>query len=135
MPRPSARQQSKSILVVEDDDVVRLLTVEVLEEFGYAVLAAGDASDALDLLRSEQSIDLLMSDIGLPDMSGRELAEAARELRPQLPILFASGYAEGDLLSDLLNLRGDAAIPTQTITKPFNLELLRERVRELLKAG
>ena len=83
---------AKTILLVEDDHVVRGLTTEVLAEFGYGVTAQRDAASALERLRSDQHFDLLMTDIGLPGMDGRALVAAARQLRPALPVLFASGY-------------------------------------------
>ncbi|WP_394559958.1 response regulator [Aquipseudomonas alcaligenes] len=119
----------KSILLVEDDDVVRFLTVEILEEFGYQVRAQGDASSALDLLRSGEPCDLLMSDVGLPGIGGRELVEAARELRPTLPVLFASGYSEQGLLDDVRRKHPQAI--TESIVKPFDLDQLARHLSDL----
>lgn len=120
----------KCILVVEDDQVVRMLTVEVLEELGYRVFGAEDAPEALAILERDQCLDLLMTDIGLPGMSGRQLMTAAHQLRPQLPVLFASGYPADPDAQD----RDPAAPRVATITKPFSLELLRNTVREMLEA-
>ncbi|WP_043312107.1 response regulator [Pseudomonas sp. ML96] len=120
----------KSILLVEDDDVVRFLTVEILEEFGYQVQALGDANSALELLRSGEPCDLLMSDVGLPGLSGRELVEAARELRPTLPVLFASGYSEPGLLDDIRRKHPQAA--TDSIVKPFDFDQLARCLSELV---
>lgn len=118
----------KTILLVEDDPVVRMLTQEVLEELGYQVLAAEDATPALAILESAQALDLLMTDIGLPGISGRDLMVLARQLRPQLPVLFASGYAEQDWpASD-----GPKPEKVVTITKPFSLDALRDTVQNLL---
>lgn len=119
----------KSILVVEDDPVVRMLTVEVLEELGYRVFEAEDAPQALAILEGDQRLDLLMTDIGLPGMSGRQLMTAAHQLRPHLPVLFASGYPADAALQD----RDPAAPRVATITKPFTLELLRTTVRDMLE--
>ncbi|MBM7062561.1 response regulator [Pseudomonas sp. UL073] len=131
MPNPESPESSpKSVLLVEDDDIVRLLTVEVLEELGYRVTAVAEAPPALALLGSAEGFDLLMSDVGLPGMSGCELVQAARRLRPQLPVLFASGYPEQDLLAEVR--ARDLQAPTDSITKPFSLELLRNRVGALL---
>ncbi|MEK1905842.1 MAG: response regulator [Pseudomonas sp.] len=121
---------SKIVVLVEDDLIVRLLTVEVLEELGYQVLAFGEALPALELLRSEQTAALLMTDVGLPGMDGRELAQAARALRPSLPVLFASGYSERELLEEMRSQ--DRQARTESVTKPYNLDLLRERVRSLI---
>ncbi|MBJ7545854.1 response regulator, partial [Pseudomonas sp. OA3] len=80
-------------------------------------------------LRSEQHFDLLMSDIGLPGMDGRELVEAARQLRPTLPVLFASGYYERELLEEVR--ARDSAAPTESIVKPYDFKLLAQRLSEL----
>ena len=120
---------AKTVLLVEDDDVVRELTVEVLEEFGYRVHALRDGPSALELLRGDQPFDLLMSDIGLPGMDGRALVEAARQLRPTLPVLFASGYNERELLEEVR--ARDTAAATDSIVKPYDLNLLASRLGEL----
>jgi len=123
------RAAAKTILLVEDDDVVRHLTVEVLHEFGYQVQALRDGPSALDRLRSDQPFALLMSDIGLPGMDGRELVEAARRLRPTLPVLFASGYSERELLEEVR--ARDTAAATDSIVKPYDFKLLAQRLNEL----
>ncbi len=120
---------AKTVLLVEDDDVVRQLTVEVLEEFGYQVQAMRDGPSALGVLRDGTPFDLLMSDIGLPGMDGRELVEAARRLRPTLPVLFASGYNERELLEEVR--ARDTGAPTDSIVKPYDLNLLATRLSEL----
>ncbi|MGE8391012.1 response regulator [Pseudomonas sp. BIGb0427] len=117
-------QTSPPLLVVEDDDIVRMLTVEVLEELGYQVLEAADAHTALVVLQNtQQSLALMLTDVGLPDMNGKDLAVKARELRPELPVLFASGY-------------GDVDIPLgmHQITKPFSIDQLRDKVQGILQA-
>lgn len=123
---------AKTVLLVEDDDVVRALTTEVLQEFGYRVEALRDGASALQWLRSDQPVDLLMSDIGLPGMDGRELVEAARQLRPTLPVLFASGYDERDLLEEVR--ARDTAAATDSIVKPYDFKLLASRLGELTGA-
>ncbi|WP_312933349.1 response regulator [Pseudomonas sp.] len=111
------------LLVVEDDDIVRMLTVEVLEELEYSVLEAADAAQALSILKdATQPLDLLMTDIGLPDMSGQDLAQLARDMRPDLPVLFASGYAES------LNVPAGMHM----IGKPFSIDQLRLKVEAIL---
>ena len=116
------------IFVVEDDPVVRLLIVELLQDLGYRVLEAAEGAAALRILQSAQKIDLLVSDIGLPGLNGRQLADAARESRPNLRILFMMGYAETAASKDFL------ASGMEIITKPFNLDDLARRVRELLSS-
>jgi len=118
MPAPAS-----TILVVEDDSIVRMLIVDVLEELEYTVFEAADGEAALLQLKNEQKvIDLLMTDQGLPDMSGSDLAAHARQLRPELRILFASGYAEN------LEVPKDMHI----IGKPFSIDQLRDKVKEIL---
>ncbi len=112
-----------TILVVEDDSIVRMLIVDVLEELEFEVLEAEDADKALEILKDfAQSIDLMMTDMGLPGMNGKELSMAARELRPELPVLFASGYA------DTLEVPSGMS----SIGKPFSIDQLRDKVRSML---
>jgi CheY-like chemotaxis protein len=115
------------VLVVEDDEDVRTYSVQVLEELGYKVLQAVDAGQALPLLRSDHRIDLLFTDVVLPGKSGRVIADEARQLRPQLKILFATGYSRNAIVH---NGRLDPGV--QLISKPFTFEQLAERVRDLL---
>ncbi|KQQ55805.1 response regulator [Pseudomonas sp. Leaf127] len=113
---------TSTILVVEDDDIVRMLIVDVLEELEYKVLEAANAEEALTTLESDTPIDLLMTDQGLPDMKGTDLAVAARRLRAQLPVLFASGYSE--------NI--DVPAGMHLIGKPFSIDQLRDKVVAIL---
>ncbi|VVQ35323.1 response regulator [Pseudomonas fluorescens] len=114
---------ASTILVVEDDDIVRMLIVDVLEELEFAVLEADGGEKALEILgNSSQHIDLMMTDFGLPGMDGRELATEARKLRPALPILFASGYAESI----------DVPAGMHVIGKPFSIDQLRDKVKSVL---
>lgn len=111
------------ILVVEDDNIVRMLIVDVLEELEYQVLEADGYEQALEFLNDEdQHIDLMMTDVGLPVMDGKELAIQARMVRADLPILFASGYAE--------SLEVPAGM--QVIGKPFSIDALRDKVKIIL---
>lgn len=125
------RTKPHAILVVEDDAVVRTLTLEVLEALGYEVFAAEDADAALEILRSQHALSLLMTDIGLPGISGIELAEQARVLRPNIPVLLASGY-EAQHQQGLQQATGEAVVAT--ITKPFQLDQLRSTLKNLLSA-
>ena len=111
------------LLVVEDDDIVRMLIVEVLGNLGYTAIEADTAVAALKVLENpNQPLALLMTDVGLPDMRGEALAARARELRPTLPVLFASGYAE------FLDLPPDMHM----IGKPFGIDQLRDKVVGIL---
>ncbi|ARP81645.1 hypothetical protein CAL12_13055 [Bordetella genomosp. 8] len=118
----------EAILVVEDDDAVRAHSAAALTELGYEVHQAGDAMAALERLGARDDIALLFTDVGLPrGMNGRDLAEAARAIRPGLRVLYTSAYAEGTLTHDGKLPPGVALIP-----KPFTFNSLAQRVREIL---
>jgi signal transduction histidine kinase len=119
----------ETVLIVEDDPAVRVLVSAVLSELGYAFVEAGDADSAMPIIESSQRIDLLISDVGLPGMNGRQLAEIGRQVRPDLKVLFITGYAEHAAV------RGGFLDPgMQMITKPFTFDLLTATVREMIKA-
>ncbi|WBO24604.1 PAS domain S-box protein [Sphingomonas abietis] len=115
------------VLVVEDDTVVRGLIVEELRELGYAAIEAVDGPKGLDILRSKRRIDLLITDIGLPGLNGRQVADGARAVRPGLKILFMTGYAENAALAS-----GFLEPGMEMITKPFAMEALATRIRNML---
>ncbi|WP_405046777.1 ATP-binding protein [Pseudomonas sp. 3296] len=120
-------QDGETVLIVEDDPAVRVLVSAVLSELGYAFVEAGDADSAVPILDSAQRIDLLISDVGLPGMNGRQLAEIGRQYRPDLKVLFITGYAEHAAV------RGGFLDPgMQMITKPFTFDLLTAKVREMI---
>lgn len=124
---PFARD-GETVLIVEDDPAVRVLVSAVLSELGYAFVEAGDADSAVPILDSGQRIDLLISDVGLPGMNGRQLAEIGRQYRPDLKVLFITGYAEHAAV------RGGFLDPgMQMITKPFTFDLLTAKVREMIR--
>ncbi|WP_459675573.1 ATP-binding protein [Acidisoma sp. 7E03] len=117
-----------TVLVVDDEPMVRMLITDVLEEAGLTVLEAGDAAAGLVLLRSDQPIDLLITDVGLPGgMNGRQMADAGRELRPGLKVLFITGYAEAAIMGP-----GPVGPGMQVLAKPFTMNVLAERVAALL---
>ena len=121
-------QDGETVLIVEDDPAVRVLVSSVLGELGYAFVEAADANGAVPILQSDQRIDLLISDVGLPGMNGRQLAEIGRQIRPGLRVLFITGYAEHAAV------RGGFLDPgMQLITKPFTFDLLTAKVREMIK--
>ncbi|MQG95193.1 response regulator [Pseudomonas sp. MN1F] len=126
-PHPSPAGKSRNVLVVEDDPHVRDLLCQSLQDEGYPCHSVSNASEALQLLRSAQAIDLLLSDVGLPGMNGRQLAEIARTLRPHLPVLFITGYAETAVARE-----GFLAPGMQLICKPFELKQLRAQVANML---
>lgn len=124
---PFARD-GETVLIVEDDPAVRVLVSAVLSELGYAFVEASDADSAMPILDSGQRIDLLISDVGLPGMNGRQLAEIGRQYRPDLKVLFITGYAEHAAV------RGGFLDPgMQMITKPFTFDLLTAKVREMIR--
>ncbi|WP_047528668.1 response regulator [Pseudomonas sp. 11/12A] len=124
---PLFAQNGETVLIVEDDPAVRVLVSTVLSELGYAFVEAGDAAAALPILDSGQRIDLMISDVGLPGMNGRQLAEIGRQYRPGLKVLFITGYAEHAAV------RGGFLDPgMQMITKPFTFDLLTAKVREMI---
>ncbi|MNG20011.1 Sporulation initiation phosphotransferase F [compost metagenome] len=101
-----------------------MLIVDVLDELDFKVLEADGGDQALEMLKDvNQQIDLMLTDVGLPVMDGRELATLARTLRPDLPILFASGYAE--------NI--EVPVDMHLIGKPFSIDQLRDKVKSILE--
>ena len=127
--RDAPRGSGERILVVEDDQVVRMLMIEVLEELGYQLIQASDAQSALGLLERHAPLDLLLTDVGLPGMNGRQLADAARQRQPGLKVLFATGYAEGAELRD-----GYLGKDMDMIAKPFSFESLASKLKAMLGA-
>jgi PAS domain S-box-containing protein len=122
------RGDGETVLVVDDEPTVRMLVNEVLEELGYDALEAEDAVAGLKVLESRRRVDLLVTDVGLPGgMNGRQLAEAALAARPDLKILFITGYAETTIISG-----GDLRPGMHIVTKPFSLETLARRIKEII---
>jgi len=121
------RGQSERILLVDDTDSVRMMVGEMLSEAGYQVTLAADARQALRHLRQDPAFDLLLSDVGLPGMDGRELADAAREINPVLPVLFITGYTERAAVRESFLGTGMSLLP-----KPFSLLELMAAVRAAL---
>jgi two-component system cell cycle sensor histidine kinase/response regulator CckA len=119
---------SETVMVVEDDDMVRNLAVRVLQRQGYDVLSAESARECLRLLEEHRGrMDLLLTDVIMPDMNGRELHEKLLASRPGLPVLFMSGYPD-----DVIGSRDAPEEDTPFIQKPFSLATLARRVREVL---
>jgi PAS domain S-box-containing protein len=117
----------ETVLVVEDEPVVRGVILEMLGERGFRTLEAVDGPSGLQILRDHERIDLLVTDVGLPGMNGRQLADQARETRPGLKILFITGYAESVAIAD-----GFLQPGMEMITKPFDLEHLSQRIRAMI---
>jgi CheY-like chemotaxis protein len=114
--------------VIDDEEVVRSLITEVLKESGYKSIDATDGPSGLRILQSSARIDLLITDVGLPGgMNGRQVADAARALRPDLKVLFVTGYAENAVIRNGHLDRG-----MEVITKPFSTTALSGRIRDLI---
>ncbi len=127
-PRAAERE---TILVVDDEPLVRMVAVETLEELGYEIIEAGDGPTAMAVLRTRTDIDLLLTDVGLPNgMNGRQLADAMRGTLPGLKVLFITGYAENAVLNFGHLDRG-----MQVLTKPFTSEALALRVKAMISGG
>ncbi|MCY1441034.1 Sensor kinase CckA [compost metagenome] len=125
--QPVKGGQGHHVLVVEDDPNVRQLLCQALRENGFQCHSAANAIEGLKVLRSAQSVNLLVSDVGLPGMNGRQLAEIARSLRPHLPVLFITGYAETAMARE-----GFLEAGMYLICKPFELEQLQAQVTQIL---
>jgi CheY-like chemotaxis protein len=118
----------ETVLVVDDEPSIRMLITEVLTELGYTPIEAADGSSAMKVVQSGLRIDLLITDIGLPNsINGRQLADAAREIRPELKVLFITGYAENAVVR-----HGHLERDMHVMMKPFTLEALASRVREII---
>jgi DNA-binding NtrC family response regulator len=116
----------RTVLVVEDEAFVRLLVVQSLEEAGYAVRQAAEAIAAMDAVRSDDAISLMITDVGLPGVDGRRLADQARQHRPDMKVLLMTGYTQAASVEDAL----PAGIAL--INKPFDLDELMAKAGALL---
>ena len=124
--RPS--EAAGTVLVVDDEAVVRMLVSDVLEDLGYSVTEAEDGREGLQILRGPARIDLLVTDVGLPGgMNGRQLADAARAVRPNLRVLFITGYAENAAVGN-----GHLDPGMEVMTKPFAMEALAIKIRAMI---
>ena len=122
----SAQDRRPTVLVVEDEVLVQMLVLEVLSDLEVDAREANDAASALEILRADGPVDLLVTDVGLPGMNGRELADQARKLRPGLRVLFVTGYADrahaGEFVGEGMDM----------IVKPFNLDILSGKITEMI---
>ena len=127
-PAPARQNKKRSavILFVDDDPLIATSTTEMLEDLGHHVIGASSGQHALEILRSDQSVDLMMTDHMMPGMTGIELAAAAREIRPELPVLLATGYAE---------LSEGIQVDLPRLAKPYDQDQLRERLDQVLGQG
>ena len=119
----------ETVLIIDDEETVRMLVAEVLSDAGYHVIEAPDGPSGLELLRTPRRIDLLISDVGLPGgMNGRQVADAARVTRPDLKVQFITGYAENAAVGNGLLARG-----MEVLTKPFVMGDLAARVHDMIE--
>jgi CheY-like chemotaxis protein len=121
--------EGEVVLVIDDEPTIRMLISEVLEEHGYAVVEASDGPSGMRILQSAARIDLLITDVGLPNgMNGRQIAEAARQTRPGLKVLFITGYAENAVVGN-----GHLDKGMLVIAKPFEMDVLARKIREIVE--
>jgi CheY-like chemotaxis protein len=121
----------RTVLVVEDEPMIRALIVETLADLRYKALEAEDSATGLKILQSEQVVDLLISDLGLPGgLSGRQLADAALQVRPDLQVLFITGYAESAVMNN-------AQLPPsmRIMTKPFDMQVLASQIKAMAESS
>jgi signal transduction histidine kinase/CheY-like chemotaxis protein len=124
-------EQGETVLIVDDEPSVRMLVSEVLEDLGYTAIEAADGPTGLKIMQSDVRLDLLVTDVGLPGgMNGRQMADAGRALRPGLKVLFITGYAENAVIGN-----GVLEPGMQLMTKPFVIEVLASRIRQIIEDG
>jgi len=127
----AAAASGQTILVVDDETTIRHLIDEVLDEEGYAVIGAADDAAGSRVLQSSAKIELLIIDVGLPNgMNGRQVADAARSLRPGLKVLFITGYAENAAVGN-----GHLEPGMELLTKPFTMRGLSSKVAKMRRGG
>lgn len=128
MGAPPRAEVGETVLIVDDEPTVRIMITEVLEDLGYHAVEAADGRSGLQILNSSLKIDLLITDVGLPGgMNGRQMADAARVRRPDLKVLFITGYAESSVFEN-----GNPQDGMHVLTKPFSVDSLARRIRSLI---
>jgi CheY-like chemotaxis protein len=129
--RPSAVLRSETILIVDDEPTVRMFVTEVLQQQGYHAIDASEGITALKILESNARIDMLITDVGLPKgLNGRQLADAARLVRPELKVLSITGYAENAAIGN-----GHLDASMQMLAKPFSIDELSAKLHQLFAAS
>ncbi|HEY2707900.1 MAG TPA: PAS domain S-box protein [Caulobacteraceae bacterium] len=122
-------QQGETILIVDDEPTVRMLIADTLAELGYQAIEAGDAASGLRVLESDARIDLLITDVGLPgSMNGKQMTDLARQTRPDLKVLFVTGYAENATISS-------SEVGMHVLSKPFAMDKLAARIKTIIDDG
>jgi PAS domain S-box-containing protein len=122
--------QGETVLVVDDEPTVRMLVADILADLGYTAIEAEDSATGLQTLRSDVRIDLLVTDVGLPGgMNGRQLADAGRAARPNLKVIFITGYAEYAVVGN-----GQLDPGMAVLTKPFSIETMAARIQAMIRS-
>jgi DNA-binding response OmpR family regulator len=128
---PPRAEHGETVLVVDDEPTIRMLVTEVLQELGYTAIEAEDGKSGLKILQSPRRVDLLITDVGLPGgLNGRQLADQAATTRPELKVLFITGYAENAVVGN-----GHLRPGMHVMTKPFAMDALAARIRGILKGS
>jgi CheY-like chemotaxis protein len=125
--RTMVGQAGEVIMIVEDDDRVRNMSVEALRELGYTVIEAGRPGEAIKIIEAGQKVDLLFTDVVMPEMSGRLLADRLLALKPDLKVLFTTGYTRNAIVHN-----GVLDSGTQLLPKPFSIDDLAAKLRSML---
>jgi CheY-like chemotaxis protein len=125
--RPLQGNSSEVVLVVEDEDRVRQMSVQLLRDLGYTVIHASDAKHALAMLETNVQFDLLFTDVVMPDMNGKQLADRIKEQRPGLKVLYTTGYTRNAVIHNGMLDRDVSFLP-----KPFTIQQLATKVRQVL---
>lgn len=128
MPPLKCSERVATVLIVDDEPTVRMLLIDILEDLGYAWIEAEDSAAGLRILQSDARVDLLVSDVGLPGgMNGRQMADAGCVFRPNLKVLFITGYAENAVLNN-----GYLGPGMAVLTKPFAIDVIADRIRSMI---
>jgi PAS domain S-box-containing protein len=123
------RAEGETVLVVDDEPTIRMLIADTLGELGYRAIEAADAASGLKVLESDVKIDLLISDVGLPgEMNGNDMVETARVHRPNIKVLFITGYADNAAITN-----GHLEPGVQVMSKPFSMDKLASRIRSIIE--
>jgi CheY-like chemotaxis protein len=124
---PEGASVGEVVLVVEDEEAVRIMLRRLLESEGYQVLEAADGQRALVVVDGTSRVDLVITDVAMPALNGRQLADRLKVLRPRLPVLFMSGYTDDEMVR-----RGLIEPHHPFLSKPFSPEVLAAKVRQMI---
>ena len=127
LPIPQGASAGEVVLVVEDEEAVRIMLHRLLESEGYQVLEAADGQRALAAIDGASRVDLVITDVAMPALNGRQLADRLKVLRPRLPVLFMSGYTDDEMVR-----RGLIEPHHPFLSKPFTPEVLAAKVRQMI---